>query len=170
MIKTPCKVPSATVSQSIDGEIKPLKTDSLFADGINVLIGLPGAFTPVCTYNHIPDLIKHANAIKSLGIKNIYCISDDNLWALDAWAESFEDNHKIQFLSDGNRDFLDQIDIRCSDEDLFLNKKYGRFYAIIDDGQIVDFKCEVSVMVTIYTEGEAIIKAIKKYSDSKHAQ
>ena len=49
-----------------------------------VLIGVPGAFTPNCSVNHVPGFIEKADEILTEKVDEIICISVTNLglWML----------------------------------------------------------------------------------------
>ncbi|HEY4996167.1 MAG TPA: redoxin family protein, partial [Aestuariivirga sp.] len=73
MIKVGDKLPSVEfISFNADGQIK-LTTDQVFKGKKVVLTGMPGAFTPTCTMNHLPGFIEHAEAIKAKGVATIAC-------------------------------------------------------------------------------------------------
>lgn len=43
----------------LDGNVMlPVNTEQLFAGVRAVVLGVPGAFTPVCTSRHIPEFIR----------------------------------------------------------------------------------------------------------------
>jgi peroxiredoxin len=39
-----------------------------------VLIGVPGAFTPVCSSKHVPDYVTKAADIKKAGVDKVACV------------------------------------------------------------------------------------------------
>lgn len=156
-------LPDAQISKMEDGEITPYNIRDFFKDGVNILVGVPGAFTPICTNDHLPTLIASAGRLKDMGVQGIYCISDDNPWALDKWAKTLEGHEKITFLCDGNRDFLDKANMVCDEDELFLNGKYARFYAIVKDGIIKRVRFETSVLETVCTRGDCIEEDVADY-------
>lgn len=161
MLKTRAKLPKATIATLENGEIQSHDIYDFLGEGTHVLVGVPGVFTPVCTKDHIPSLIAHASEIRAKGVDGIFCISDDNPWAVDVWAKSIPGHEAVTFLSDGNRDFLNKTDMRCDERELFLDGKYARFYAVIKDAMIVRVRFETSVLNTICTRGDCIISDIE---------
>lgn len=155
------KVPDVTVSRVTDDGFENVSTRDLFAEGLYILVGVPGAFTPVCTQEHLPSLIENADQIKQAGVHDIYCISDDHRWALDIWRKEIEGSEKVIFLSDGNRDFLSAIKMESDQHDLYLSGKYGRFYFVIKNGKIKRIRSEKSVLEIKSTDGYCILSDIK---------
>ncbi len=156
MLNTSSQIPNATVARLEDEDIVTYEMRDLFDDGLYILVGLPGAFTPICTQDHIPSLIKNADQFRAKGIQDIFCISDDNVWALKAWTEQIPGSEKITFLSDGNREFLKESGLVCDEDNLFLKGKYARFYALIENGKIKRMRQEITVLKTVCTSGECI--------------
>lgn len=151
------KMPNAQIAIVTDQGFVDKEAAALFNSGINLLVGIPGAYTPICTNDHVPSLIKQADTLKEQGIENIYCISDDHCWALDSWRRNFSGQEKLIFLSDGNRDFLKKIRMESNERHLYIAGKYMRFYALIQDGRIKKMRAERTVLKTTATCGESIL-------------
>ena len=155
------RLPNATVSRVSEAGYETVQIADLFKTGINILVGVPGAFTPICTNEHLPTLIEAAPVLKSLGVKEVYCVSDDHNWAIDSWKSVLPGSDNIVFLSDGNRDLLKKINMASDQEDLFLSGKYARFYAVIHDRKIKKIRAEQNVLETVSTNGNCIITDIR---------
>ena len=52
-----------------DVEVRPIG-DAL-GPGKTILVGMPGAFTPTCTDEHLPGFIRNAKKMRRAGVKNI---------------------------------------------------------------------------------------------------
>lgn len=156
MFEINAEIPEATVATMDGEEIISHNLRDFFKDGVHILVGVPGAYTPICTRDHLPTLIDCADTLRQIGVKNICCMSDDNPWALDSWARTLPGHEKITFLCDGNRSFLKQTNMAGQENDLFLRGKYGRFYAVIVDNRIKRLRFEVSVLKTVCTRGDCI--------------
>jgi peroxiredoxin len=161
MLSQRSKIPNATICKLVDGQIIQLQTHDLFKEGVYILVGVPGAYTPICTKDHIPSLIAHADAIRAQGVKEIFCISDDNPWTIDVWKKTIPGHEKITFLSDGNKDFLEATKLKNDQRDYFIGGGYGRFYMILEDGIIRRVRYEVTVLETVCTNGESILSDIE---------
>ena len=71
---------------AIGGQWINKTTDDYFKDKRVVLFSLPGAFTPTCSSQQLPGFEKEYNRIKELGIDEIYCISVNDSFVMNAWA------------------------------------------------------------------------------------
>ena len=74
---------------------------SLFKDKLVVLFGLPGAFTGVCSQYHVPSYLESYDAIKRLGVDTVCCLSVNDPFVMDAWADDLETAGKIEMIADG---------------------------------------------------------------------
>ena len=161
MLKPHDEMPNATVSHITDAGFEDVRIKDLFRQGTNILVGVPGAFTPICTEDHLPSLIENADMLRQAGAGRIFCISDDHCWALDAWRKTLPGSEKIEFLSDGNRDFLHKIKMENPHRELYLEGRYSRFYAVIHECRIKRLRAEQSVLKTVSTSGECILSDIR---------
>lgn len=146
MVQAGDTIPDATLATIDDNSnIHAHSAHDLFNHGRFVLIGIPGAFTPVCTKEHLPEIIDNADNILAQDISAIYCISDDNPWALQAWRERLPGYKAITFLSDGNREFLNATGWRNQADDMFVGGRFARFFAIIENKKVITLRMENNV-------------------------
>ena len=72
---------------AIGGQWVNKTTDDYFKGKRVVIFSLPGAFTPTCSSQQLPGFEEKYNDIKSKGIDEIYCISVNDSYVMNAWAE-----------------------------------------------------------------------------------
>ena len=127
--------------ESIGGD-NPFKweeknTNDFFKGKKTIIFSLPGAFTPTCSTFQLPDFNKLYNEFKSLGIDDIYCISVNDSFVMNAWAKSHNiDNIKV--IPDGNGDFTRQMGMLVNKNNLGFGKRSWRYAAIIQDCKIME--------------------------------
>ena len=129
------KLPSVTFKVRSLGQWTKTNTDTYFKDKKVILFGLPGAFTPTCSNQQLPGFDKLADVFKEHGIDDIYCISVNDSFVINAWA----DNKKIQnvkFIPDGNGEFTKQVDMLADMSIVGFGMRSLRYAAIINNGTV----------------------------------
>ena len=71
---------------AIGGQWINKTTDDFFKGKRVVLFSLPGAFTPTCSSLQLPGFEEQYDAIKKMGIDEIYCVSVNDSFVMNAWA------------------------------------------------------------------------------------
>ena len=149
MIKIGDRLPAAEfISFDADGQVK-LTTEQVFKGKKVVLTGMPGAFTPTCTMNHLPGFIEHAEAIKSKGISTIACTTVNDPHVMKAWSKSADPTGKILMLADGNATFAKATGL---DRDLAvanMGLRSTRYSMVVDDGIVTQLNVENSAGVNV---------------------
>ena len=78
-----------------------------------ILFGLPGAFTPTCSAKHLPGFLNSEEEIKKKNIKKIICVSVNDPFVMDAWAQLHKAKGKIIMLADQSNDSEINKDVNC---------------------------------------------------------
>lgn len=113
-----------------------------FAGATVALFGVPGAFTPTCHGNHLPGYMANAGALKGKGVDKIACLAVNDVFVLKAWSEASGAGGTVDFLSDGNADYVKALGL---DRDLSvagLGTRSGRFSMIVEDGVVTQLNVE----------------------------
>tara|TARA_B100000965_G_scaffold209333_1_gene174968 strand:- start:1006 stop:1491 length:486 start_codon:yes stop_codon:yes gene_type:complete len=106
-----------------------------------VLFGVPGAFTPTCTRNHLPGFIDNIDKIKDKGIDEIVCFATNDIFTMQAWEEMSGAIGKIIFLSDSKAEFSKAIGTDYPDT-FGTSIKTKRCSMLIDKGIVKKFFVE----------------------------
>jgi len=72
---------------SDDGGPQPVDAAEFFKGKKAVLFGVPGAFTPTCSAQHLPGYIQNAAALKAKGVGAIACMSVNDAFVMGAWGK-----------------------------------------------------------------------------------
>ena len=67
------------------------KISEVMGDGLSVLLGMPGAFTPTCTDQHLPSYYTSANALTNLGVSRVHVLTTNDKWVNAAWQSSMSE-------------------------------------------------------------------------------
>ncbi|MDY8107960.1 peroxiredoxin [Fulvimarina sp. 2208YS6-2-32] len=143
-IATGDKLPNATFRTKTSDGMNDLSTDDIFAGKTVVLFGVPGAFTPTCSMNHLPGFLDHNDEIRAKGVDEIAVVAVNDAFVMGAWEEAKAASGKILFLSDGNGEFIKAagLDIDLSAGGLGTRSK--RFSMIVRDGVVETLAIEDS--------------------------
>lgn len=110
-----------------------------------ILVGLPGAFTPVCTGRHIPELKAHASALKASGFGVIICVAPNSPWVVREWAARTDPDGQLMFLSDGNLELARASGLEAHAPQLFLGACSARYAMTLDHGVIAKLAVEADI-------------------------
>ena len=69
-----------------------------------VMFGLPGAFTPTCSAQHLPGYLQDAGALKAKGVDEIWCFAVNDAFVMNAWGRDQKVGGKIRMIADGSGD------------------------------------------------------------------
>jgi len=112
-------------------------TNDYFANKKVVLFSLPGAFTPTCSTYQLPDFDRLYNEFKNLGIDEIYCISVNDSFVMNAWAKHHKID-KVKVIPDGNGEFTRKMGMLVEKNNLGFGYRSWRYAAIIDNCEILE--------------------------------
>ena len=130
------KVPHVSFRTRVDGEWKNVTTDELFKGRTVAVFSLPGAFTPTCSSTHLPRYNELAPAFFANGVDAIVCISVNDAFVMDEWAQDQESDH-IVLLPDGNGEFTQGMGMLVDKSDLGFGKRSWRYSMLVKDGVVV---------------------------------
>lgn len=136
------KLPDATFKTMTADGAKPISSAELFAGKKVVLFGVPGAFTPTCSNNHLPGYLENLNAILARGVDTIAVVSVNDVHVMGAWARFTGGEGKILFLADGNGDFAKAVGLDADYSGGGMGLRSKRFSMIVDDGNVVALNVE----------------------------
>lgn len=100
-----------------------------------VLFSLPGAFTPTCSTYQLPGFEGNYDEFKALGVDEIYCISVNDAFVMNAWAKS-QGIEKVKVIPDGSGFFTEEMGMLVEKDNLGFGARSWRYAAVIDNGRI----------------------------------
>lgn len=149
----------------ISGTPSTLDYNTIFKDKLVILLGVGGAFTPVCSTKHIPPFIEHTNELRALGVHDVYVLSTNDAYVNEAWRiqliqASKQDKTKSKLgsiigasesssstssastslftmLSDGNSQFVTECGLELDAYEKGMGIRSQRFAALILDGKVL---------------------------------
>ena len=130
------RVPDVRFRTRENGEWVDVRSEDIFADKTVVVFGLPGAFTPTCSSNHLPRFNDLAPKLRDLGVDDIVCISVNDAFVMDAWGKDRGAGDKVMMLADGNADFAKAMGLEMDGKGIGFGTRSQRYSAIIENGVI----------------------------------
>ena len=150
-IKVGDTVPDATLSEFIEVEgngctvgANAFKVSDMVKGKKIAVFGLPGAFTPTCSAQHVPSYLAHHGELKGKGVDEIWCLAVNDHFVMAAWGREQQAIGKVRMMADGSAEYVRQLGL---DRDLTANGmgiRSQRFAMIVDDGVVQYFGVEGS--------------------------
>ena len=116
-------------------------TKQLFAKKDVVVFSLPGAFTPTCSTFQVPNFEKLHASFKGYGVEEIYCISVNDAFVMNAWAKQ-QAVSRIKMLPDGNGEFTRKMGMLVDKSNLGFGMRSWRYAFYAKDRQIIKMWAE----------------------------
>jgi peroxiredoxin len=129
-------VPNVEIIFRENGEFVSRFTKDIFEfKKTYVIFSLPGAFTPTCSTYQLPGFEEKYGEFKSLGIEEIYCVSVNDAFVMNAWAKD-QGIVNVKMLPDGNSYLTRSMDQLVLKSNLGFGQRSWRYAAVIDGGHI----------------------------------
>lgn len=151
-------VPRVHLGQLVDGHLIARPACEFLGRGRAFVAGAPGAFTPICSQRHIPNLVENAEALRAAGIDALYCIVTSDPFSVAAWARIVDPLGKVRFLSDGNLQFARTLGLTNREDSLFMGERSMRYALTVREGVIQSAKVECSVLDFSCTAAENVLE------------
>jgi glutaredoxin/glutathione-dependent peroxiredoxin len=153
-------LPEVTLTTIRDGKPTPVTSTDVLGKGTVVLFGVPGAFTPACSDQHLPEYVLRADELKAKGVDTIACVSVNDAFVMDAWGKSRETGDAVLMLGDGNGDFAKAIGLTLDGSGMGLGLRSQRYAAVFSDGVAKDVWVESSPGDVTVSSADAVLKSL----------
>jgi len=105
-------------------------------DGKKVVVfALPGAFTPTCSSTHLPGFEKHYQALRDLGVDEVYCLSVNDAFTMFQWG-IHQGVENVRLLPDGSADFTRLMGMLVRKDNLGFGARSWRYSMLVEDGEV----------------------------------
>ena len=153
-------LPDVTFKTRTEDGVKDATTADVFGGRKVVLFGVPGAFTPTCSNNHLPGYLENHDAILARGVDTIAVVAVNDVHVMTAWARFTGGEGKILFLADGSGDFVKAVGL---DTDLSANGlglRSRRFSMIVEDKVVKTLNIEETPGKAVTSGAAAILEQL----------
>jgi len=110
-----------------------MTSDDYFKGKRVILFSLPGAFTPTCSTYQLPGFENLASKFKEQGIDDIYVMSVNDSFVMNAWARQ-QELKNVKVIPDGNGEFTNRMGMLVDKRHLGFGPRSWRYAAVIDNG------------------------------------
>lgn len=107
----------------------------LFGGKKVVIFSLPGAFTPTCSTMQLPGFEENYEQFKELGIDEIYCLSVNDSFVMNAWAKA-QGIENVKVIPDGTGEFTYEMGMMVRKDNLGFGRRSWRYAVIATNGRI----------------------------------
>ncbi len=123
-----------------------------------VIFGLPGAYTPTCSAQHVPSYVTHAKELLAKGVDEIWCISVNDAFVMGAWGRDQKATGIVRMMADGNAAFVKALGLDADFSKHGMGTRSQRYSMLVVDGVVKQLnieqggKFEVSNAETLLTQ------------------
>ncbi len=149
------KVPDVKLKTVTEAGQQEVGTGELFKGKKAVVFGVPGAFTPTCSSKHLPGYVAQYESLKGKGVDLVACVSVNDAFVMEAWANAHDALGKIVMVADGSGAFTKAAGLELDLNGAHMGLRCKRWAAVIEDGVVksididdkglVDTACEVQL-------------------------
>ena len=156
-LKIKDQLPDIEIFHLIDGEPQTSKIRDILGNGKIILFGLPGAFTSTCSKLHLPGYVANADKIKAKGIDNIFCLSVNDPFVMNAWGEANNAAGKITMLSDPYLFFTKAIGAEVDRNSKGMGIRSNRYAMVIQNLEVINIQVEKETKQCGLSSAESLI-------------
>jgi peroxiredoxin len=159
------RFPDATLWESVEfGEAcpvspAPVNTTEATRGKRIALFGLPGAYTPTCSAQHVPSYLANYEALKKKGVDEIWCVSVNDGFVMAEWGREQKALGKIRFLGDGSAELAKKLGLERDLTAAGMGLRMQRCSLLIDDGVVKRVNVETSGKFEV-SSAETLLKQL----------
>ena len=148
-IKIGDQLPAGVLSEFVEVEsegcsIGPnnYKVEDLVKGKAIAIFGLPGAFTPTCSAQHVPGYVSHADKLKAKGVDEIWCISVNDAFVMGAWGRDQNVAGTVRMMGDGNAAYTKALGLDADFAKFNMGTRSRRYSMLVVDGMVKQLNLE----------------------------
>ena len=159
-IKEGEKIPSVDFFYIDEGGSKKIKSTDLLKDHKAIIIGVPGAFTKVCSAKHLPGYVNNFEQAKKKSVTKIICVSVNDPNVMKAWGENQNVGNKVFMAADPYCEFTKSIGAEIDRTEKGLGMRSARYTMLVEKNVIRNIKLEEDTGHCEISAAENFIKEI----------
>jgi glutaredoxin/glutathione-dependent peroxiredoxin len=120
----------------------PVELPQALAGKTIALFAVPGAFTPTCSVSHLPGYIQQADAFRSAGVDEIWCVAVNDAFVMGAWGREQKAGGKVRMIADGDAALAKSLGLTLDLNGKGLGLRSNRYSMLIKDGKVATLNVE----------------------------
>ena len=140
--------------------LQKINSSILFKNQKAILIGVPGAFTNICSIKHLPGYVKNFEEAKKKGVTKIICVSVNDPNVMKAWGENQNVQGKIFMAADPFCEFTKLIGADIDKSAKGLGVRSVRYTMLVENEVVKLIKEEEDTGICEISAAENFIKNI----------
>ena len=143
------RLPEARLAEYIDIETpgctlgpNVFKVPELVQGKKIVIFGVPAAFSPACSDDHLPGFLKHASQFKAKGVDEIWCVAVNDAFVMGAWGREKKTTGIIRMMADGSGTFTKAMGLELDLTKAGMGVRSSRYAMYVDDGVVKQLNVE----------------------------
>lgn len=164
MIKAGDTLPDATFHRFLDGEVSQVTTAEFFAGRKVLVIGVVGAFTPVCGVSHLPEYVPLVETFQEHGdVERIACLCAADPFVMAAWADDLRiDPARIAMLTDNDAEFAAACGLAVDMGAIGLARRSTRYSMVVRDRVLESLTVENDPYDVDLTSADSMLSLVSK--------
>lgn len=124
-----------------------------------VIFGLPGAYTPTCSAQHVPGYVQNHQGLKAKGIDEVWCVSVNDAFVMGAWGREQKVGSKVRMLADGNAEFTKRLGLEMDLAKYGMGLRSQRYAMLVENGIVKSLWVEAPGKFEV-SSAEAVLKQL----------
>lgn len=160
------RLPAGTLSEyiEVEGEGCSLGPNSFAVEALTagqkvVIFGVPGAFTPTCSAQHVPGYLARLDALRAKGVAEVFCMSVNDPFVMGAWARDLGTAGRIRMMADGSAVYTKALGLEFDLAAKGLGMRCQRFSMLVDDGVVRTLNVEAPGKFEV-SDAETMLKQL----------
>ena len=100
------------------------------------IFAVPGAFTPTCSAKHVPGFVEQAEAFKTAGVDEIWCVAVNDAFVMGAWGREQKTGGKVRMMADGSANFANATGLTLDLTARGMGVRSNRYSMLVVDGVV----------------------------------
>jgi len=150
-IKVGDRLPEGTLYESTEFDSatscpmkpQPLSVGDLVKGKKIVIFGVPGAFTPTCSAQHLPGYIANFDELKTKGVDEIWCLAVNDAFVMASWGRERKAGGKVRMMADGSAEYAKKLGLDLDLTAKGMGVRSQRFAMVVDDGVVTHLAVEM---------------------------